>query len=97
MDIRNPTQFANFIKTGELMNLDMVFLQICHCIENVSKACNCHGNDAKQKMYNNCNVLYANAVRTLVPRFKDNFLSKTEDRQIQFYLENGTLIGLVCR
>lgn len=97
MDIRNSTQFANFINKGGLQNLDMTFMQIITCIDNYSHACNCQHAADKQKMYNNCNVIYMNAVRGVVPRFKNEFLAKTEDRQIQFYLENGSLIGLVCR
>ena len=97
MDIRNPTQFINFVKQGGLENLDMNFMQLAQCLDKFSHACNCHKAEDKQKMYNNCNVIYMNSVRGVVPRFKNEFLSKTEDRQIQFFLDNGTLIGLICR
>jgi hypothetical protein len=97
MDIRNTTQFVNFIKKGGLENLDMNFLQLSQCVDKLAHACNCHRAEDKQKMHNNCNVIYMNAVRGVVPRFKNEFLSKTEDRQIQFFLENGSLIGLVGR
>src|ERR1035437_3740924 len=69
MDIRNSTQFVNFIKKGGLKNLDMTFMQLSQCIEKISHACNCHRSEDKQKMYNNCNVIYMNAVRGVVPRF----------------------------
>jgi len=97
MDIRNPTQFVNFIKQNGLENLDMNFLQLVQCIDKFSHACNCHRGEEKQRMYNNCSVIYMNSVRGVVPRFKNELLSKTEDRQIQFFLDNGSLIGLICR
>ena len=97
MDIRNATQFANFVSKGNLQNLDMTFQQVVFCINNYNAACNCWKADAKKKLYDNCTVIYTNAVRNIVPKFKTQFLAKTTDRQIQFYLDNGSLIGLVCR
>lgn len=97
MDIRNATQFANFIKSGGLQGLDMVFQQIVICVDNVAHTCNCTKVEEKRRMHNNCNVIYMNAVRGAVPRFKNDFLSRTQDRQIQFFADNGSLIGLICR
>ena len=97
MDIRNATQFANFVSKGNLVNLDMTFQQVVFCINNYNAACNCWKAEDKKKLYDNCTVTYMNAVKSVVPRFKNEFLSKTEERQIQFYLDNGSLIGLVCR
>lgn len=97
MDIRNATQFANFVSKGGLQNLDMTFQQIILCLNNYSAMCNCRGASEKAKIYDNCTVIYMNAVRNVVPKFKNEFLSKTEERQIQFYTDNGSLIGLVCR
>jgi hypothetical protein len=97
MDIRNATQFANFVSKGNLVNLDMTFQQVVFCINNYNAACNCWKAEDKKKLYDNCTVTYMNAVKSVVPRFKNEFLSKTEERQIQFYTDNGALIGLVCR
>ena|ERR1035437_895397 len=97
MDIRNATQFANFVSKGNLQNLDMTFQQIVFCINNYNAACNCWKAEDKKKLYDNCTVIYMNAVKNIVPKFKNEFLSKTEERRIQFYTDNGALIGLVCR
>jgi len=97
MDIRNATQFANFVSNKGLQNLDMSFQQIVFCINNYNAMCNCHKAEEKKKLYDNCTVVYMNAVHNIIPKFKNEFLSKTDDRQIQFYTDNGTLIGLVCR
>ena len=97
MDIRNATQFANFISKGGLQNLDMTFQQVIFCINNYNAACSCWKAEAKKALYDSCTVTYMNAVRNIVPKFKNEFLSKTEERQIQFFTDNGALIGIVCR
>lgn len=97
MDIRNATQFAAFVSKGGLKDLDITFQQIILCINNYASACNCWQARDKQKLYDNCTTIYTNAVRNVVPKFKANFLAQTEERQIQFYTDNGSLIGLVCR
>ncbi len=76
---------------------DMSFQQIVSCVDNLTRACNCWKAENKKRMYDNCNTIYMNTVKHVVPKFKNDFLSKTEDRQIQFFADNGTLIGLVCR
>lgn len=97
MDIRNASQFSNFIQQNGFVGLDMSFQQVVTCISGVSKACNCWKAEDKKKMYDNCTIIYMNAVKAIVPKFKAEFLSKTTDRQIQFFTDNGALIGLVCR
>ena len=97
MDIHNATQFANFVSKENLVNLDMSFQQVVFCISNYNSACNCWKADQKKKLYDNCSATYMNAVRKIVPKFKNEFLSKTEERQIQFFIDNGSLIGIVCR
>ena len=97
MDIRNITQFANFISAGQLQNLNMSFHQIIMCVNNYASACNCHKGEYKRKLYDDCTRVYTDVVRNVVPKFKNDFLSKTTERQITFYLDNGTIIGLICR
>jgi hypothetical protein len=97
MDIRNVTQFANFLQTSGLSLKDMSFQQIVFCVDQISRACNCWKAEDKKKIYDNCTMTYMNAVRNVVPRFKTEFLSKTEDRTINFYVDNGSLIGTMNR
>lgn len=97
MDIHNVTQFANFLSKEGLQGLDMIFQSLIFCINNFSATCSCQGAAEKQKLYNNCTMIYMNAVNSIVPKYKNEFLSKTSDRQIQFYTDNGSLIGLICR
>lgn len=97
MDIRNATQFANFIQQSGLAMKDMAFQQVTFCVSQLGKMCNCWKAEDKKKLYDNCTLTYINAVKNVVPRFKEDFISKTEDRTINFYTENGALIGIVNR
>ena len=97
MKINNVTQFSNFIEQNDISKLDGIFSQIVNCINNYSKACNCYKLEDKQRMYVDCNKLYNNAIRNVVPRFKGDILSKIPERQISFYADNGSLISIVSR
>ena len=97
MDIRNPTQFANFVRTSGLIMKDMSFQQVGFCVDQISKACNCWKAEDKKKLYDNCVMVYMNSVKNVVPRFKNDFLAQTQDRSINFYTENGNLICVVNR
>ncbi len=97
MDIRNATQFANFIKKAGLMTKDMSFQQVIFCVDQLGKMCNCWKAEDKKKLYDSCTLTYMNAVKHVVPKFQNDFLSHTDDRQIQFFLDNGSLIGIVNR
>lgn len=97
MDIRNVTQFASFISANGFQQLDGILRQAVDCLTGYSAACNCYKVEDKQRMYAACNKLYMDAVRHVIPRFKNVILAKIPDRQITFYSENGTLITIVSR
>lgn len=95
MNIANVTEFAAFVGNNNLMGLDSSLAQVIQCINNYKSACNCWKREDKQKLYNNCNAIYYNCVKMVIPRLKKEFMSKTTDRQISFYGENSQLIGIV--
>ena len=97
MEIRNVTQFANFLKGNNLSRLDGMLQQLVNCIDNYTVHCNCHKLEDKRKMYDTCNKLYFNTAHNLCPRFKNEFLATTAERQINIYTENGQLIISISR
>lgn len=97
MTIGNVTQFANFITSQGLNRLDGTLQQIVTCINNYSTACNCHKVEDKRKMYDNCNRLYSDAVRHVIPKLKNEILAKIPERQVSFHMDNGTLILILSR
>ncbi len=97
MDISNPTQFASFISANNLQMLDATFRQLVECINNYAASCTCWKLEDKQRIYAQCCNLYIMGVKHIVPRFKNEILAKIPDRQISFYADNGTLIGIVSR
>jgi hypothetical protein len=97
MDIRNATQFSTFVANNGLTDLDPVLRQIVSCIGDFARHCNCHGRAAKAAIYVNCCILYNQGAKLASTRFKDAFLSKTTDRNISFFADNGELIATVTR
>lgn len=97
MEIRNVTQFANFVSTNGLMTLDSMFIQTVNCLNTYKAMCNCRGGADKLRLYGNCNKLYSDSVKVIVPRLKDQFLSKVQEYQISFYSEDGHLMGVISR
>ncbi len=97
MDIRNVTQFAQFLSANNLTRLDPSFQQTVQCINNYAAACNCSKREDKLTTYTVCNKLYQDSARQIVGRFKNELLATTEERQISFYTENGQLIVIVSR
>ena len=97
MEIRNVTQFANFMSSNELANLDSIFQQIIQCVNSYASACNCYKVEDKLKLYNNCTRMYSDAVKIVVPKLKNVILAKVPLGKISFYTDNGTLITTVSR
>lgn len=97
MDINNVTQFVNFIVSNQFGALDTTFVQLVNCINNFSAACNCHKVEDKRKFYNQCNKLYIDAVRIVVPKHKNVILARVPEGRITFRSDNGSLIAIVSR
>ena len=97
MEIHNVTQFANFISTNDLVKLDIVLLHTVQCVNTFTAACNCYKAEDKAKIYAACTRMYSEAAKSASIRFKNEFLSKTSDRQITFYTEQGSLIAIMSR
>lgn len=97
MEIRNATQFANFIESNGLQTLDGGFVQAVQCVKNYSAACNCYKVEDKRRIYDMCCKLYMNLVTNLVPKFKNVILQKIPEGRISFYNDNGGLIAIVSR
>lgn len=97
MDIRSPSDLAQFVSVNDLSRLDGGFVQLINCVNNYRAACNCYKQEDKNKTYEVCTKMYINLAKHIVNRFKTEFLSKTTDRQISLYTENGQLITIVSR
>lgn len=97
MEIRNVTQFSNWISSSGIASTDPVFQQIVKCMNNYTASCNCHKVQDKQNIYNACNKMYVDAVRIVLPRLKNTILTNVPGGKITFYLDNGSIIATVSR
>jgi len=97
MDIQNVTQFSTFITDNNLVHADSSLSQIVTCMNTYRAACTCWKREDKLKIYSTCNQTYYHAIKHVVPKLKNQFLSKTQERQIAFYNDQNQLIGLISR
>jgi len=97
MNIRGPSEFSEWLSSVGLSHRDNVFTQLFNCIHNFRAACSCYKKEDKMKMYDTCKKLYRDAIMHVVPKLKGELLSKTQERSINFYDENGTLLRIVSR
>lgn len=88
---------ARFVSANNLVQLDQNFIQLVNCINNYAASCNCHKKSDKDDLYRTCTKMYLDGVRHVVARFKNEFLSKTGERQIAFYSEQNQLILIISR
>lgn len=97
MDISGPAGFVGYLASIGMSNKDSSFIQLSNCVANFQAACNCYKKEDKQRMYDTCNKLYVDSVRHVVPRFTNEFLNKTPDRQLKFLTDRGDLLRIVSR
>jgi hypothetical protein len=97
MDIGNVTQFVNFVSANNLGRLDSSIQAIVNCMDEYRRGCNCWRSNERDANYQKCNKQYLSVARTIVPRFKNEFLAHTTERQISLFTENGNLIVILSR
>jgi hypothetical protein len=96
MDIRNVTEFRNFVNSNQLRGLHKDIEAVSICVMEYERECNCWKNNDRQKIYENCKSLYTKAVGTVINSFKPHFLSHVSDQNLTFYL-SGRPIGTMRR
>ena len=96
MDIRNATEFRNFLNIAQLRGLHQSFDAVCHCMMDYERGCDCWKSNQKQKVYENCKMMYQNAVALAMCSYKGQFLARTPDGQICFF-QDGRPIGTMRR
>ena len=78
MDIKNVTQFCNFLTSSGVVQLNPAFQQVVNCVQNYSAACNCHKTQDKQSLYAECNKLYSQCIMAVIPSIKYAVLQKCQ-------------------
>lgn len=96
MEIRNVTEFSNFVNGNGLRGLHPDIEAVSICVMDYERGCNCWKGNARQKIYNNCKSLYTKSVGTVLGSFSSHFLSKCGDYCITF-MQDGITIGTLRR
>jgi hypothetical protein len=88
MEIKNVTQFNNFISGNNLSNSHPNFSKLTLCLTDYSRMCNCGNQIDRDKKYNECNQLYIQAINSISPQLKYLMMSKITDSYISFNVDN---------
>jgi len=96
MDIKNVTEFRNFVSSNGLANSSPEVTAAILCVMDYERGCSCWKNDERKKIYNNCKILYSRAVSVVVRNLRHQFISKTADQIMTFY-QDGISIGSIRR
>lgn len=96
MEIRNVTEFRNFIDDAKLRGLHQDIDAVAICVMDYERGCNCWRGNARQKIYNNCKALYVKSMGVILGAFANHFLSHCKDHGITF-MQDGILIGSLRR
>lgn len=96
MDIRNVTEFRNFVNINGLRGLHGDIDAVAICVMDYERGCNCWKNGDKQKIYNNCKALYVKSMGVVLGQFSAHFLAKTPGHSLTFF-QDGVAIGSMRR
>lgn len=95
MEIKNVTEFRNFIRSNNLNGINGLIDQTTTCVDEYEHGCNCWKAKERQNIYNRCRVNYENAVGVSMG-LKTRFLQCTSDSMITFF-SDGRVIGVMRR
>jgi len=94
MDIRNVTEFRNFLRVNGLSNSHPTFQAVLSCVMDYERTCNCSSKMTKQNIYNNCKRLYGIAAGVAVTSMRTEVLSKIPDRRLRLFQDNALLASI---
>lgn len=96
MDIRNITEFRNFVDRNGLRSLHHDIEAVSICVADYERGCSCWNAGDRDKVYNNCKCLYLKSVGISIRQFAPQFLAASQGQAINF-LQDGNLIGSIRR
>jgi len=96
MEIRNVTEFRNFVTSNGLGSSHPDIQAVVICVMDYERGCNCWKAKDRQKIYNNCRLLYARAVLIVTSSLQAHFLKHASNGKLSFY-QNGVLLASIHR
>jgi len=94
MEIRNVTEFRNFVNGNGLRNIHGDIDAVATCVMDYERGCNCWNSGDRQKIYNTCKALYVKSIAVIQTQLASLFLSKVPGHRIVFF-QDGIPIGSV--
>ena len=96
MNIKGLAGFTSFINKNNLSGIHPEVSNLCRCVDEYKRLCNCDTVDIKNKKMNQCTSFYMNFMRR-VGDYKHLFFSKTADSSISFYNDSNQRLATISR
>lgn len=93
MEIRNVTEFRNFVVNNKLSVLSQEIHAVVVCVADYERGRSCWKASDRDRIYANCKALYVKAVGLVARQFASNFSAYSLDR-INFSLDGVPLVSV---
>ena len=97
MTIQGPVGLYGLLTSIGMCDRDPTFRSIVNCVIDLQSGCACKQRSDKIQKQKNCNALYHEAVRSVIPNLSNEILKKTTDREVVFLSEAGDMLKTISR
>lgn len=73
MDIRNVTEFKNYVMANKLASLSRDIESVVICLTDYERGCSCWKAGDRQKIYDNCRALYIRTAQMIERQLGQQF------------------------
>lgn len=93
MKINNSTEFLNFVRNNNFINLSPEISSFVRCTEEYGRMCPCDSEASRKAKNEQCRALYNNFL-SKASQFKEQFLSKASDNSLIFCIDGQAIINI---
>ena len=97
MTVQGPAGLYGLLTSIGMCDRDATLRRVIDCVLDLQSGCACHKRADKIQKQKNCNRLYHEAVRFIIPGLSDEILKKTTDREVVFLSEDGNILKTISR
>ena len=97
MIIRGASGLYSFLTSNGMTDREVTLRRLINCVIDLQTGCPCHKRADKLQKLKNCERIYHEIVRFIIPSISEEFLKKTTEREIIFLGEDGNIIKTISR
>lgn len=97
MTVQGAAGLYGFLASIGMSDRDATLRRVVDCVMDLQSGCACHKRADKVQKQKNCERLYGEAVRFIIPSLSDEILKKTTDREVVFLSHDGVVLRTISR